>query len=872
MSGTSQGLAGATVLLHKLDSPSIPDQSVTTGASGVYLFQNLPSGEYQLTETPPAGYVNDTLPVQTASPLTPISNPNTSSNSVDVLLGDPSQLLISYPSHNKEELVVNNNGLTHDSLVGQLNITVTETDTNYTSPLFPSFCVDFYRDINTGDTSRPYSMTPLDQALSADTNVTNPQNISAIAYLYNTYGATWSTNPSQYVPTAEAVGLQLAIWELEYEQNPAPYDVLTGSSYVHNLDASSPEVQYAQSFLTQAATYMSQSSGSENELALYLSGLPTSSVPAGYQGLIAPESLNFANQPNLNPSLPATLSGVVYVDTNNNGQYDSGTDTPLAGVVMTLTGTDTGGNTVHLTTTTLANGTYTFSGVPVSNAAGYTLTEAPTPAYGEGTNTPGTPVNGTVSGDTISAISVASGAVLTNYNFGEVAGSLTGVVYVDINNNGQYDSGTDTPVSGVVMTLTGTDVSGHSVDQTTTTAANGTYDFTGLVASNAAGYTVTRAAPVSPYVLATDTPGVPANGTVLGDGISSISVVGGGNLVSYNFGQIVRTQPALPITLGGTVFVESDNDGIQQTGEAGVAGITITLSGFDNTGQTVNMVTTTNSQGQYTFNVAKPGTYVVTEGATPGYIQGKDTPGTAGGTVFGNSITGIVLTAGLSATGYNFALLHPGSLSGYVYYDENQNGVMDAPDYGIAHVTVTLEGTNDLAQSVQMTTVTNDDGFYSFGGLRPGTYEIIRTHPAIFIDYQNNVGSLGGIAGKDSISGISLPACGQGINYDFGELQTKTCNLRNLALSVGNLFYHFERSYQASPMTIAKHYPKLVPYLAAGRVPFGIAPFPKAALASYWVPELGTKPIKVYPVKGVSPAAHPQGPPKARVKPARLHK
>ncbi|MGD0044829.1 MAG: carboxypeptidase-like regulatory domain-containing protein, partial [Isosphaeraceae bacterium] len=44
LSGSSQGLAGASIQLQKLDSPSIPNQTTTTNASGAYLFQNLPSG------------------------------------------------------------------------------------------------------------------------------------------------------------------------------------------------------------------------------------------------------------------------------------------------------------------------------------------------------------------------------------------------------------------------------------------------------------------------------------------------------------------------------------------------------------------------------------------------------------------------------------------------------------------------------------------------------------------------------------------------------------------------------------------------------------------------------------------------------------
>ena len=283
-SGTSQGQAGATVTLYNLSAPTIPIQTTTTGASGIYLFQNLPSGSYRITETPPSGYANDTS--QPNSPLTPILNQT--SSSIDVQLSDSTQLLVSYPSHNKETLTVSSTPPISPStgLVGQLNITVNEPDISYTTPLFPSYCVDLYRDIFTGDTNLPYSMEPLSSGLAGDPNVKNPQNAGEIAYLYNHYGSTWSTNPSDYVPAAEAAGFQLAIWELEYETS-GTYNVLNGSFFVQGLTASSPEVTYAQNFISEAQ--------GQSELAVYLNGLPTSSTPPGSQGLIAPESLNFSN-------------------------------------------------------------------------------------------------------------------------------------------------------------------------------------------------------------------------------------------------------------------------------------------------------------------------------------------------------------------------------------------------------------------------------------------------------------------------------------------------------------------------------------------------------------------------------------------------
>ena len=325
---------------------------------------------------------------------------------------------------------------------------------------------------------------------------------------------------------------------------------------------------------------------------------------------------------------------------------------------------------------------------------------------------------------------------------------------------------------------------------------------------------------------------------------------GDSNNAAVTSGTAVEPVTILGSSIDGTVFCDCNNDGIQQPTEVGIPGVTLTLTGTTGAGASVTQTTTTDANGLYGFS-EPPGTYTITESAPAGYFEGKTTAGTAGGTVSGVTISNITLLAGVEASGYNFANLTPSMLSGVVYYDLNHNGVMDSDDFGIAHVTVTLDGTNDLGQSINMTTVTNNNGVFSFGDLRPGTYDIIRTQPAIFRDYKNTAGSLGGTVNKDSITDISVPACATGVDYLFGELQQPTCRLRNLAISVGNLFYHFERTYQSNPVAFAKQYPNLTPSIAAGQVPWGKAPFPSASVATYWVPTLGTKPIKIYPVKGV---------------------
>ena len=71
------------------------------------------------------------------------------------------------------------------------------------------------------------------------------------------------------------------------------------------------------------------------------------------------------------------IGDYTWVDLNRNGIQDqlNGSDEPAAeGVTVTLTGTDDLGNAVHATTTTDANGAYSFAGLRASDSSGYTVT------------------------------------------------------------------------------------------------------------------------------------------------------------------------------------------------------------------------------------------------------------------------------------------------------------------------------------------------------------------------------------------------------------------------------------------------------------------------------------------------------------------
>jgi hypothetical protein len=120
------------------------------------------------------------------------------------------------------------------------------------------------------------------------------------------------------------------------------------------------------------------------------------------------------------PPSGASLSGFVYQDNNFSGTRDAG-ENGVSGITVVLSGTDSSGHTVSLTTTTGDDGSYTFTGL----AAGtYQVTEQLPPFDPAGTNSVGT-VNGhtdgtLVGGDTIGSVVLAAGNAGVEYDFAVV--------------------------------------------------------------------------------------------------------------------------------------------------------------------------------------------------------------------------------------------------------------------------------------------------------------------------------------------------------------------------------------------------------------------------------------------------------------------
>src|SRR5262249_52154567 len=131
-----------------------------------------------------------------------------------------------------------------------------------------------------------------------------------------------------------------------------------------------------------------------------------------------------------------STGGFVYQDTNGNGKKDAG-EPGIAGVTVTLTGSAAGSDTAITPKTAVTgdDGSYTFTGLVPGK---YTLTETQPNGFIDGKEENGTPTGATVSDDKFTSIDLTkSSAASGGFNFGEVkAGSISGVVFNDANNDG----------------------------------------------------------------------------------------------------------------------------------------------------------------------------------------------------------------------------------------------------------------------------------------------------------------------------------------------------------------------------------------------------------------------------------------------------
>ncbi len=339
--------------------------------------------------------------------------------------------------------------------------------------------------------------------------------------------------------------------------------------------------------------------------------------------------------------------------------------------------------------------------------------------------------------------------------------NVAGFAFADHDNDATRDAG-EPGIANVTVTLTGQDNFGNVVNRTTTTAPNGSYVFTALRPGN---YAIEATQPTG-YLDGDESVGS-QGGTATNDRIDlvlplDVQTTGTEN----NFGELV------PATVSGLVYLDNNNDGLRQLGEAGVNAASLRLTGADDRGNPVDISITTSSDGSFSVTDLRPGTYTLTQSQPDGLLDGKDALGTQGGTLGNDSIADFALHPGSNGTGNLFGELVPARLSGTVFEDPNNNGSPDAGEAGVGDVTLALSGTDDLGTPVSRTTTTTGDGSFAFTNLRPGMYRLDETQPLapFYFDGSDTAGSLGGVAGNDHIDAIPVSPAAIGTDYLFAEL------------------------------------------------------------------------------------------------------
>jgi hypothetical protein len=119
--------------------------------------------------------------------------------------------------------------------------------------------------------------------------------------------------------------------------------------------------------------------------------------------------------------------------------------------------------------------------------------------------------------------------------------------------------------------------------------------------------------------------------------------------------QIVNIAVIASSSLSGLVFEDFNDDGQVDFGEAGIAGVQITLTGTDDLGHGVSLTQTTDGDGAYVFAGLRPGSYYLTRTSQPaGYTPGIDTVGSAGGSLSAVDQFFVQLSAGVDGENYNY--------------------------------------------------------------------------------------------------------------------------------------------------------------------------------------------------------------------------
>ena len=405
----------------------------------------------------------------------------------------------------------------------------------------------------------------------------------------------------------------------------------------------------------------------------------------------------------------ASVSGVVFEDAGYDGVLGE-SDKRLSG--LKVYALDADGQTVA-TATTNGRGEYTLEGimpgaytVAVQRKAGYGFTRLRPAEEG------GSHVTALVGDLGMTAeMDIAMGDALTGVNAGMLpASTVGGVFFHDVNDNGLRDEN-EIGMLGAQVRLVSED---GEIDLVQTPAEDGSYFFDGVM------------------------PGRYTLHYLLKEHCEMARVAEGGNTVAHGgldtvygpfevvMGEALTLPTAGAVTLGnfsGAVFEDLNANGQWDEGEKALAGATVTLAP-DRTGiETAQAVT--GADGAFDLEGLRPAGYTLTVALPEGYIFSCPLEGLAFGTLGEQSLVCAWQTL-TDRTDKAIGAVEPGSISGVIWLDENEDGSRGEGELLMSGVS--LELVDERGGTVVKRTASTDQGF-RFDNVRPGTYTVRLTLP-----------------------------------------------------------------------------------------------------------------------------------------------
>ena len=323
----------------------------------------------------------------------------------------------------------------------------------------------------------------------------------------------------------------------------------------------------------------------------------------------------------------------------------------------------------------------------------------------------------------------------------KVGGTLSGTIYNDADAWWSFNEDKEKPFEGVTVRLL--DADGNPVkdssgaDITTKTGADGKYTFTRLPLGS---YKV-EVVPGEAKLDGTDVNLADYKQTYGYGSSTTRSQIGKGKLVTPDPITLTSAAPNVtkidfgfvkPVSLGNFVWFDANKNGIQDADEVGVAGVTVTLDGqldmdlvVDADGNPVKPVTT-DANGKYVFTNLLPSSYGVTFTIPDGYSETVSKAGDDRAVDSDGWQTWTILKQGQDDMTIDLGLIADGTIGDTLFWDVDNNGGSEpsGADKPLAGVTVKLTYTTPAGVEKTLTTVTDENGKYSFKDLAPGDYVV----------------------------------------------------------------------------------------------------------------------------------------------------